>query len=105
MINNLQDRIPADLPEELIEVLARSEAVRIERIVSRGHITPPGEWYDQDRDEFVLLVRGAAQLLFEGESDPVRLDAGDYLNIPAHTRHRVHWTDPDRDTIWLAIHY
>jgi len=84
--------------------LAARAGVRIERIVSRGHASPPGFWYDQDEHEYVLLVQGAAELEVEpGRS--VRLGPGDWLDIPAHARHRVVWTDPDADTIWLAVFY
>ncbi|MSP20175.1 MAG: cupin domain-containing protein [Alphaproteobacteria bacterium] len=91
--------------DERIDELVRAPGARIERIVSHGHFTSPGEWYEQDRNEFVLLVAGAARLRFEGESNDRMLDAGDYLDIPAHCRHRVEWTDPTRDTVWLAVHY
>lgn len=89
---------------ELFETLARTDAVHIERIVSRGHATPHGEWYDQDRPEFVLLVQGAARLAF-ADGREVELAPGDWLNIPARQKHRVAWTDPDRETVWLAVHY
>lgn len=97
----LDEGVPAELPAELVTVLASSPAVRVERIVSRGHVTPPGEWYDQDEDEFVLVVSGAARLEFE-EFD-LGLRAGDWVDLPAHVRHRVAWTAPDEDTIWLAV--
>ncbi len=92
-------------PEELVEVLAAGRETRIERIVSRGHSSPPGFWYDQERTEFVFLVEGEAQILFSGDERPTRLRAGDWLVIPPHRRHRVEWTDPDRETVWLAVHY
>lgn len=95
---------PAELPEELFETLLRSDSVHIERIVSRGHATPAGEWYDQDRDEFVLLVQGAARLAW-ADGGEVELRPGDWLNIPARRKHRVTWTDPDSDTVWLAVHF
>ena len=105
MKKNIYSYIPNDQPEELIEVISESRGVRIERIVSRGHRSPEGFWYDQEESEFVLLVSGEAELLFEEDNEAVRLEAGDYLVIPAHKRHRVAWTAPDRETIWLAIHY
>ncbi|MEJ2383328.1 MAG: cupin domain-containing protein [Xanthomonadales bacterium] len=101
---NLFAGIPDDLPAELVDVLLRAGDVEIERIVSRGHASPPDGWYDQARDEFVVLLRGAARLEF-GDGTVVRLAPGDWLNIPAHRRHRVAWTDPDRDTVWLAVHH
>ena len=75
-----------------------------ERIVLRGQATPPGQWYDQDRDEWVLLLRGRAGLLIEGR-EVWEMRPGDYVLLPAHVRHRVEWTDGHEDTIWLAIHY
>ena len=104
-VGNLFAAIPPSLPAELVETLTSSAAVRVERIVSRGHASPDGFWYDQDRDEFVLLVAGAARLRFEGDPEPVELGPGDHLTIPARRRHRVEWTTPDGPTVWLAVHY
>ncbi len=99
----LWHNIPVDLPQELCETLLTAGKVRVERIVSRGHASPPGFWYDEADHEWVLLVAGAARLRFDGEEYEVELKPGDYLNIPAHRRHRVEWTDPTQPTIWLAI--
>jgi cupin 2 domain-containing protein len=96
--------IPADLPEELIQTLLDTPSFRIERIISRGHASPEGFWYDQETHEWVLLLMGAARLRFEGE-EPIDLRPGAFVNIPARQRHRVEWTDPTGPTIWLAIHY
>ncbi|BCS53359.1 cupin [Geobacter sp. SVR] len=93
------------LTEELFQTLAASGGARVERIVSLGQCSPEGEWFDQDQDEWVLLLAGEALLLLEGEPAPRRLASGDHLLIPAHCRHRVAWTDPDRHTIWLAVHF
>jgi cupin 2 domain-containing protein len=103
-LSNLFARIPDDLPAELFETLVEGDAVRIERIVSRGHVTPAGQWYDQERHEWVLLLRGAARLAF-ADGREVALAPGDWLVIPARYRHRVAWTDPQQDTVWLAVHY
>ena len=102
---NLLDRIPANLPREFLETLCETAHVRIERIVSHGQASPEGFWYDQDRHEFVLLVSGRARLVFADGAPPVDLLPGDWLDIKAHTRHRVEWTDPRQDTVWLAVHY
>ena len=96
--------IPAKLPEELVEALHATENVTIERIVSRQHASPPGFWYDQDRSEFVLVMQGSAGLRFDGKDDIIILKPGDYVVIEAHVKHRVEWTDPEMDTIWLAVH-
>jgi cupin 2 domain-containing protein len=102
--NLFADISPKGAGEELTELLC-APAVRIERVLSHGHASPPGFWYDQDRAEWVLLLAGAAILAFEDDSEPIRLEAGDHVLIPAHARHRVEWSDPDRPTVWLAVHY
>ncbi|QAU32744.1 cupin domain-containing protein [Janthinobacterium sp. 17J80-10] len=102
---NLLHDIPAQLPVEMTDILAAAGTVRIERIVSRGHASPPDYWYDQDQHEWVLLMQGAATLRFAGGDEAMQLAPGDYVNIPAHVRHRVDATAPDRDTVWLAVFY
>ncbi|MEE7626648.1 cupin domain-containing protein [Methylobacter sp. Wu8] len=102
--DNFFKNIPDPLPEELIECLLNRDNVRIERIISQGHITPSGQWYDQDGDEWVMLLQGEAIVLYEKDHQTFHLMPGDYLLIPAHTRHRVEWTPPDIHTIWLAVH-
>jgi cupin 2 domain-containing protein len=103
--SNLLASVPRELPEEEITGLLSAPNIRIERIVSTGHATAPDEWYDQNRAEWVLLLAGSAGLVFEGEAEPLRLEPGSYVHIPAHARHRVAWTDRSVPTIWLAIHY
>lgn len=103
-MDNLFSETPGDLPKELFETLVERDAVRVERIVSRGHATPAGQWYDQDRHEWVLLLKGAARLAF-ADGREVALAPGDWLEIVAHQRHRVAWTAPAQDTVWLAVHY
>ncbi|NNL06685.1 MAG: cupin domain-containing protein [Gammaproteobacteria bacterium] len=103
-MNNIFEAIPADLPEELFETLVESSEVRIERIVSRGHTSPQSGWYDQPQNEWVIVLKGQAVLAFE-QGEAVTLKAGDFLTIPAHRRHRVEWTAPGIETIWLAVHY
>ncbi len=104
-MGSLFEGIPAELPDELFETICSTEYVKIERIVSKGHSSPEGFWYDQDGREFVLVVQGSAGLQIEGEDDIVVLSPGDYLNIGSHVRHRVEWTDTSCETIWLAVHY
>jgi cupin 2 domain-containing protein len=77
--------------------------VRIERIVSCGHASPEGFWYDQTQHEWIVVLKGAAKLRFE--DGMVDLRPGDFVNIPSHKRHRVEWTTPDETTIWLAVYY
>ena len=90
--------------DEIFHVLVERRGLRIERIVSTGQTAPEGQWYDQDGDEFVLLVAGAARLCIEGEPEDRALEEGDWLFLPAHCRHRVIWTREDPPTVWLAIH-
>jgi len=103
-MHNIFDCIPENLDEEIFQQLVDGDSVTIERIISRGHRSPESGWYDQDRNEWVLVLKGEAILLLKDEP-PVNLKAGDYINIPAHKKHRVEWTDPDSETIWLAVHY
>ena len=105
IVDNLFADPPTPLPEELVETLVQSHGVRLERIVSLGHATPSGQWYDQDMNEWVVLLRGAAALRFEDEPEPRTLRPGDWIDIRAHRRHRVEWTAPSEPTVWLALHY
>jgi cupin 2 domain-containing protein len=93
------------LPEELVEALAAGKHVRIERIVSTGHASPEGFWYDQKKSEWLVVLKGEAKLLFEGDAQAIHLKPGDHVTIPAHRRHRVEWTTPKEPTVWLAVFY
>ena len=101
---NLLAGIPATLAAEQFDLLLQTGACRLERIVSSGHATPPGEWYDQDKDEWVALLQGRAELRFADEDTAQSLHPGDHVWIPAHRRHRVEWTSNDPPAIWLALH-
>jgi cupin 2 domain-containing protein len=105
ILGNILEVIGHSQEGEITENLLDGQDFRLERIVSMGQRTPDGEWYDQSADEWVALLTGKAQLRFEGSNDVINLDAGDYLNIPAHRRHRIEWTAPSEPTIWIAIHY
>jgi cupin 2 domain-containing protein len=101
---NLRSGLPArPLPDEVVNLLVERLGLRIERIVSAGQATPEGQWYDQDRDEFVLVVDGAARLSIEGETEERELGEGDWILLPAHCRHRVTWTRAEPPTVWLAV--
>ena len=101
---NLLESIPVDIGEEIFTELVRGENLRIDRIISKGQSSPASGWYDQDENEWVMVVKGEAKISFEDDSI-VHLKAGGYINIPAHTKHKVAWTKPDTETIWLAVHY
>lgn len=90
---------------EVLEVLAASDDFLFERIVSFGHATPAGKWLEQPRDEWVVLLSGASRLRFAESDEIVDLEPGDAVRIPAHCRHRVEWTEPDTETVWLALHF
>ena len=103
MTNNLLSTLPATLTDELTETLVQARHVRIERVVSLGHASPPDFWYEQEENEFVLLIQGAARLQFEDSA--AEMKPGDWLDIPAHRKHRVEWTTSDEKTVWLAVFY
>ena len=103
--SNLFTDLPGRLPDELVATLLETAGVRIERIVSNGHASPEDFWYDQEQHEWVMVLRGAARLRMKDEEQPIEMKPGDFVNIPAHTKHRVECTDPDEPTIWLAVYY
>lgn len=102
---NIYSNIPDVLKDEFFEVLQKNASIKIERIVSRGHNTPENNWYDQPQNEWVILLKGSAGLRLENEDEPRVLEPGDFIMLPAHLKHRVDWTAPDTDTVWLAIHF
>lgn len=101
---NLLAQIPDSLQQEVFNDLVCARHVRIERILSHGQSSPETGWYDQDEHEWVLVLSGFGVLEFE-DGREVRLEAGDYLNIPAHCKHKVQQTSPDEVTVWLAVFY
>jgi len=103
--SNLLTDLARQLPSELFTTLLEAANVRIERIVSDGHASPQSFWFDQDQHEWVVVLRGAARLRFEGDEPPVEMKPGDFVNIPAFKKHRVDWTTPDEPTVWLGVRY
>lgn len=99
---NLFEDVPEHLAEEWFTTLLERPGCRIERIVSCGQRSPEGFWYDQAWDEWVLLLRGSADIDLVERT--VALTPGDHLLIPAGQKHRVTRTAPGQATIWLAIH-
>jgi cupin 2 domain-containing protein len=102
---NIFSKISDLVKGEIFETLLKTEHWKLERIISSGQATPPGQWYDQPTDEWVILLKGSAGLLFEGQKEVMVLYPGDYVHILAHRRHRVEWTDGEQKTVWLALHY
>ena len=82
--------IPIPLHAELFTTLLEAADLRIERIVSHGHASPEGFWYDRDRHECIVVLKGAARLRFDDAT--VGMKPGDFVNIPAHKKHRLEWT-------------
>lgn len=103
-LQNIFQNLPMDLSAEVFQPLATGSGFKMERIISKGHASPPDYWYDQAQHEWVILLAGEAMLAFATGREH-HLKAGDYLNIPAHARHRVLWTSTVCETIWLAVHY
>ena len=93
------------MSHEVFETLVSAKGLRIERIISTGQATPEGEWLDQDRDEWVILLQGGAALQFEGEESERVMNSGDWFLIPTRRRHRIAWTTSADPTVWLAVHY
>lgn len=102
---NLFAQVATDRSAEQFDRLLLRSSTRIERIVSSGQASPPGFWYDQDDGEWVVLLAGEARLVIEGEQVARTLRPGDWVDLPPHCRHRVDWTSPDSETVWLAVHY
>ncbi|MEW4490056.1 cupin domain-containing protein [Thalassoglobus sp. JC818] len=104
-MKNLFAPIAESLPEEVVECLLAGQEFRVERIVSHGHHSPPGFWYDQEEHEWVVVLTGMGIIEFEDDSSAVTMNPGDALLIPAHRRHRVLETSDSEQTIWLAIFF
>lgn len=103
--NNIFQNLPDDLKDEFFENLLLNPNFKIERIISLGHTTPRGEWLIQEEAEFVILLSGAAKLVFFENNELVEMQAGDYILIPSNTKHRVEWTDENTHSVWLAVHF
>ena len=102
-LNNIFAEIPGELDNELMQVLQQSDNIKIQRIVSKGQVSPETGWYDQQQNEWVIVIKGEAVITFE--QTEVAMQAGSYINIPAHTKHKVSWTHPDLETVWLVVYY
>jgi cupin 2 domain-containing protein len=100
---NIFDDLPSHMPKEVVQTLIHAADVRIERIISHGHASAADGWYDQPQHEWVIVLTGAARL--ELEDGLIEMKPGDFINIPAHKRHRVDWTTPDEPTVWLGVRY
>ncbi len=103
--NNLFLNIPEKVKKEIFEPIIKNKKFKLERIISQGQCTPEGKWLEQKNNEWVVLLSGKAKLKFEYDRASYLMEAGDYIHIPKGKRHRVEWTDPNKKTVWLALHY
>lgn len=103
-MKNLFSDIPASLPEEVFEDIVSTDHIRIERILSHGHSSPETGWYDQEENEWVMVLAGQGVIEFES-GVVVTLNTGDYINIKAGEKHKVLGTARDEVTVWLAVFY
>jgi len=102
-VTNIFKNIPKEISEEIFEEIFSNDIIRIERIISKGQSSPTDFWYEQQENEFVILLKGKATISIN--ENKIQLNSGDYINIPAKVKHRVEWTDPNNETIWLAVFY
>jgi len=107
---SVSDRIWSDLPsfpqkEEIIEEIFFHEHVRIERIMSSGQVSPEGFWYDQNENEWLILLSGAAEITLQSPAKIIKLKSGESYFIAAHLKHRISWTHPEAPTLWLAVFF
>ncbi len=105
IVENIFSNLPNTISDEILDKIIQTKNITIERIISKGHASPTNFWYDQEMNEWVIVLKGHARLRFAENDEILEMKPGDYVNIPAHYIHRVEWTDPDEETIWLAAHY
>ena len=104
-ISNIFSNIPSNISQEIFETIITTDELKIERIISKGHVSPKDFWYDQSDSEWVMVLQGRAKLRFRENGEVIELSPGDHLNIPPHVKHRVEWTDPNQETTWLVVYY
>lgn len=101
---NIFESIADNIDNEVFDLIVQSGDFKIERIISRGHSSPQGDWYKQDQNEWVIVLQGESILVLEN-GEEIHLKVGSHFNIAAGIRHRVKYTAADTETIWLAVHY
>lgn len=103
-LNNIFNSPQLNSGDEIFNSILNSDSLKIERIVSKGNTSPDEGWYEQESAEWVVVLEGEGHILYE-DGREFKLKKGNHLNIPARTKHKVSWTDPNGETIWLAVHY
>jgi cupin 2 domain-containing protein len=103
-MSNIFDDLATRLDEEEFTAIIETAHIKIERIVSTGHHSEEGFWYDQADHEWVLVLQGSGVIEYE-DGRMIELNVGDYVNIPTHQKHRVKETSQSEPTVWLAVHY
>ncbi|WP_263079417.1 cupin domain-containing protein [Endozoicomonas sp. Mp262] len=103
-MNNIFESIPTEIPNEIFTDLVTGENIRVERILSKGQTSPENGWYDQDENEWVMVLKGEGTITFD-DGHNICLQEGDFITIPKHKKHKVSRTDPNHVTVWLAIFY
>lgn len=103
-IKNIFSLLQVNTTNEYFEDIISEADFRIERIISDGHTTPDDFWYNQDEDEFVLLLKGFAKLMFE-DGSIIELNEGDYVIIDKHKKHKVIYTSTETKTFWITCYY
>jgi cupin 2 domain-containing protein len=101
-----------------IDSWVETKNLRVERVVAHGQASLDVASCETPVNQFVLLLEGEARLEVETEkvnlmpgtgrlleNVKVNLTPGDHILIPQHTRHRVDWTSPDRETVWLTVYF
>jgi cupin 2 domain-containing protein len=104
-LGNIFYKIPTIEDKEIFQTILKNKKIKIERIVSWGQVNDKGKWLKEARDEWVMVLKGAAKLRFQKDNRLIKLMAGDYILIPANTAHRVEWTTLREKTIWLAVYF
>lgn len=102
---NFFSDIPHQIDDEVFDTILAADGFEIKRIISKGQKSPADYWYDQEKNEWVMVLKGAAKLKFKDHKRIVEMMPGNYIHIPAHCKHKLEWTDPDVETIWLAVYY
>lgn len=92
--------IPSKSSKEMFELVLKNKDIKIERIISYGQTSDKDFWYDQDEDEFVLVLEGNAKIRYDN-GEIFELEKGSSLYIKAHTKHQVIYTA--NPTVWLAV--